>query len=94
MKKVSLKTGRYSPADAVFRHFPVRACGSVPEIPGLDNILLERTGNLPLVVVVRRWGRGDVTTRQHLSGVCENLGSPPLQLSILGGWDATDEWLA
>lgn len=51
------------PADAVLGHFPGGTFGSVPQVARLDDVLLQRTGYLPLVVVVC-WGRrGDVATR-------------------------------
>lgn len=78
----------------MFLHLPIRTRGSVPEIPGLDDVLLERPRHLPLVVVVCGWRRRDVAAGQNLASVRENLRTPPLELSVLGGWNATDEGLA
>lgn len=89
-----LRAPSYSPADSVFLHLPIRTRGSVPEIPGLNDVLLERSRNLPLVVVVCGRRRRNITARQHLASVCENLGSPPLELSILGWGNAANEGLA
>lgn len=84
----------YSPTNSVFRHFPIRTLGPVPQIPRLDNVLFERSRDLPLVVVVCRRRRRDMTARQHLSSICEDLGSPPLELSVLGRGNATDKGFA
>jgi hypothetical protein len=35
-----------------------------------------------------------MTTRQHFASVCEDLGSPPLELSVFGRRKSTDEGLA
>lgn len=51
------------PANAVLGHFPGGTFRSVPEVARLDDILLQRTGHLPLVVVVCCGWRGDVSTR-------------------------------
>lgn len=83
----------YLPADSVFCHLPIRALGPVPQIPGLNNVLLERPRDLPLVVIVCGRGRREVATRQHLAGICEDLRSPPLELPVLGRGKASDERL-
>lgn len=75
-------------------HVPSRTLGSIPQIPGLDDILLERSGDLPLVVVECGRRRRDGAARENLPGVCENLRSPPLELSVIGRRKSTNEWLA
>lgn len=86
--------GWHLPANSVFLHLPFRTFGPIPEIPGFDNVLLERSGNLPLVVIMCGRRGGDVAARQHLSRVGEDLGSPPLELSVLGRREATNKRLA
>lgn len=86
--------GDYSPADSVLGHVPSRTLGPIPQIPGLDDILLQRSRNLPLVVVECGRGRRDGTAGEDLSGVRENLGSPPLQLSVICRRKSANEWLA
>lgn len=82
------------PANPVFRHLPIRTGRSIPEIPGLNNILLQRTRNFPLVVVECRGWRRKISAWHHFASVRENLRSPPLELSICSRGKTTDEWLA
>lgn len=84
----------YLPADSVFCHLPLRALGPVPQISGLNNVLLEWPRDLPLVVVVRGRGRREVATRQYLAGICEDLRSPPLEFPVPGRGKTPDERLA
>lgn len=75
-------------------HLPVCALRTIPEVSRLDDVLLQWARDLPLVVVVCWRRRGDGSTGEDFAGVCEDLGSPPLQLAIFGWGNAADEWLA
>lgn len=78
----------------MFRHIPIRTLRSIPQVSRLDNILLQRSGDLPLVVIVCGWRRRNVSTGQNFSSVCEDLRSPPFHLSIFGRWNAANKRLA
>ena len=88
--KIEMRKGNL-PANTVLCHFPISTRRPVPEIPRLDDILLEGSGDLPLVVIGSRRRRGEGTPWQHFPSVCENLGTPPLQLSVFRRRKSTDE---
>lgn len=80
-----------SPADAQLLEVPVRRLLAVEDAAGVPDVLLELLRHLPLRVVCRCRGRGDVAPGEDLPDVLEERPSPPLQLPVGRGRQRAEE---
>lgn len=72
-------------------HGPVGSLVSVEYLVGVVNVLLELAGHLPLRIILLIWRCRDVPSRQDLASVLEDGASPPLELPVLCGRQATNK---